>query len=82
MGTEGQDRATALARETRARKEALRERAANALIDLLNAVRAPRGGNVYFDDRCVACVDKNRHLDGHRCPCACHPAREVADALH
>jgi hypothetical protein len=80
MGTAAQDASAAAAREARARKAAAGERLASTLERLLLAV-TPNSANGKLHGRCMACVDKDRHGPRHRCPCVCHEAQVLIDAI-
>lgn len=80
MGTELQDQAAAKARKALERKRESSGALATLLERLLNTVAAKSAGGT-LEDRCLACVERDRHMPKHTCPCVCHEARRALDAL-
>lgn len=81
MATPAQEAAAARARAALAEKREVTGSLGKAVDRLLVDIGVNRASGGQFDDRCVACLEKDRHVPGHTCPCACHEVRELRRAV-
>lgn len=77
MATPAQEASAARARAALAEKRENTGALGKAVDKLLVDIGVNRATGGQFDDRCIACLERDRHERGSTCPCACHEVREL-----